>query len=97
MRKKIFTIILALAASVGLSWADPTIYSGFTVTASSGGLENHEAAKLVDGKFSAGTEGTDWTKWSAEKSMRSNPSGGPGLFWWWTFIRMHRLPLPVIS
>jgi len=85
MRKKIFTIILALAASVGWSWADPTIYSGFTVTASSGGLENHEAAKLVDGKFSAGTEGTDWTKWSAEKSMRSNPSGGPGLFWWVDF------------
>ncbi|MBP5476145.1 MAG: discoidin domain-containing protein, partial [Paludibacteraceae bacterium] len=70
--------------SVGM-WADPTIYSGFTVTASSEGLENHGAANLVDGKFSAGTEGTDWTKWSAEKSMRSNPSGGPGLFWWVDF------------
>ena len=82
--RKLLTFLFAALMSVGM-WADPTIYSGFTVTASSGGLENHEAAKLVDGKFSAGTEGTDWTKWSAEKSMRSNPSGGPGLFWWVDF------------
>ena len=81
MRKNLLTFLLALAASVGTSWADPTIYSGFTVTASSEGLENHGAANLVDGKFSAGTEGTDWTKWSADKSMKtSSPSGGPGLF-----------------
>ena len=82
--RKLLTFLFAALMSAGM-WADPTIYSGFTVTASSGGLENHEAAKLVDGKFSAGTEGTDWTKWSAEKSMRSNPSGGPGLFWWVDF------------
>ena len=85
MMKKLFSFLIALAASVGMCWADPTIYSGFTVTASSGGLENHGAEMLVDGKFSAGTEGTDWTKWSAENSMRSNPSGGPGLFWWVDF------------
>ena len=82
--RKLLTFLCAALMSVGM-WADPTIYSGFTVTASSEGLENHGAANLVDGKFSAGTEGTDWTKWSAEKSMRSNPSGGPGLFWWVDF------------
>ena len=86
MRKfKLLSLLFALVCATSM-WAAPTIYSGFTVTASSEGLENHGAANLVDGKFSAGTEGTDWTKWSADKSMKtSSPSGGPGLFWWVDF------------
>ncbi len=76
MRKlKLFTFLLALLASVGMMNAATAIYSGFTATAGCGGFSGEDHAKLVDGKFTSGSEGSNWTKWCADSQHKSTPSG----------------------
>lgn len=79
--KKIFTILLALAASVGMSFADPTIFANFTATAGSGGFSGEDYSKLVDGKFIS----SDWSKWCANAGHKSVPSGESEACWWVDF------------
>ena len=94
--KKFFTLLLVIAASVEMSWAFTVFYRNFTVTASSGGFENQGADKLVDGKYYAGTEGYDWTKWSADNTMKSNPddpSSTVDKCWWVDFHSNEPIPV----
>ena len=55
------------------------IYAGFTATAGSGGFNNEGHANLVDNKFTS----ADWTKWCADNSYKSVPTGESGDACWW--------------
>ena len=59
------------------------IFAGFTATAGSGGFNNEGHANLVDGKFTSGNVQTDWTKWCADNSYKSVPTGESGDACWW--------------
>ena len=65
--------------------ADPTIFAGFTVTDGCGGFGGEDHTKLVDGKFTSGNEGVDWTKWCADSQHKSVPSGESEACWWVDF------------
>ena len=65
--------------------AAPTIYTGFTATAGCGGFDGEGHAKLVDGKFSPGSEQTNWTKWCVDGQHKSVPSGESESCWWIDF------------
>ena len=55
------------------------IFAGFTATAGSGGFNNEGHANLVDNKFTS----ADWTKWCADNSYKSVPTGESGDACWW--------------
>ncbi len=61
------------------------IFAGFTATAGSGGFNNEGHANLVDNKFTPGNEQTNWTKWCADDSHKSVPTGESGSCWWIDF------------
>ena len=62
-----------------------TIYSGFTATDGSGGFDGEERSKLVDGLFTPGLEGINWTKWCTRDDMKSVPTGESEACWWVDF------------
>ena len=64
---------------------DPTIFAGFTATAGCDGFGGEDHTKLVDGKFTSGDEGVDWTKWCADGQHKSVPSGESESCWWVDF------------
>ena len=83
--KKIFTFFLVLAASVGMMNADPTIFAGFNYIDGSKGWSSAPTESdemLIDGKFTDGEEGVDWTKWFA-KDENKTAEGGTGENCWW--------------
>ncbi|MBQ7996476.1 MAG: leucine-rich repeat protein [Paludibacteraceae bacterium] len=55
------------------------VFAGFTATAGSGGFNNEGHANLVDNKFTS----ADWTKWCADNSYKSVPTGESGDACWW--------------
>ncbi len=77
-------MMLLLAVLTTTAWAqDDVILAGFAATDGTGGTGKEGYDKLVDGLFSSGSQGTDWTKWGT--STKGTPSGESGSYYWVDF------------
>ncbi len=81
------TLLVALLGSATGAWAqdEETIYAGFTATNGTQNNSEEGYAKLVDGKFTVGQKGTDWTKWGTSYDIMGSPSGETGSYYWVDF------------